>query len=237
MLCSLHRGQRRTSALRASPTAIDELNSEVQAVVDEDEFVEEERAEEESTPEPAKQSSLNTFESPFAEGAQVGLETFPLTLENVEKVLDELRPYLQKDGGDCKVLELEGPILKLEMQGSCSSCSSSAITVKMGIERTMLARIPEIHEVEAIMPGAKIPDEQGVQAILDTISGLLSVSGSTVELVELDVAEDIDSTSYICVGMSGPAQRNRSVRAEVLRRIKFIYGQCNVEVIGDEDEE
>merc|ERR1712137_907818 len=107
------------------------------------------------------------------EGAQIGRPKLTLTLENVELVLDELRPYLQKDGGDCKVVELEGPILRLEMQGSCSSCSSSAITIKMGIERTMLDRIPEIHEVEAIMPGAKIPDEKGVQTILDSIAPFL----------------------------------------------------------------
>lgn len=173
--------------------------------------------------------------SPFVDGAQVGKEKLPLTLENVEIVLDDLRPYLQKDGGDCAVVDIEGPILRLEMQGSCATCSSSAITLKNGIERTMLDRIPELAEVEAVMPGFKVPTEQGVQAILDTISPFISSTGGTIELVELEQGEGINAVPSIVLGLTGPAQRNTSVKAEVFRRVKFHYGQAEVEIIGDED--
>jgi len=176
-----------------------------------------------------------SMESPFKEGAQIGRPKLPLTLENVELILEELRPYLQKDGGDCEVIELEGPILRLEMQGSCSSCSSSAVTLKMGIERTLLDRIPELHEVVAEMPGTETPTEEGIEQVLDTIQPFLSVSGGTIELVELELGEDLNSQPTITVGMTGPPQKNASIKMEVVRRLKTRYAQAAVEIIGDED--
>lgn len=74
-----------------------------------------------------------------------------LTAENVEKVLDELRPYLMADGGNVDLVEIEGPIVKLKLQGACGSCPSSAMTLKMGIERRLREFIPEIAEVEQVM--------------------------------------------------------------------------------------
>jgi Fe-S cluster biogenesis protein NfuA len=74
-----------------------------------------------------------------------------LTNENVEKVLDELRPYLMSDGGNVELVELDGPIVRLRLQGACGSCPSSAMTLRMGIERRLRETIPEIAEVEQVM--------------------------------------------------------------------------------------
>lgn len=74
-----------------------------------------------------------------------------LTTDNVENVLDELRPYLMADGGNVELAEIEGPIVKLKLQGACGSCPSSAMTLKMGIERRLREKIPEIAEVEQVM--------------------------------------------------------------------------------------
>ncbi|MDX2216568.1 MAG: NifU family protein [Oculatellaceae cyanobacterium bins.114] len=74
-----------------------------------------------------------------------------LTNDNVEKVLDELRPYLMSDGGNVELVELDGPIVKLRLQGACGSCPSSAMTLKMGIERKLRESIPEIAEVEQVL--------------------------------------------------------------------------------------
>ena len=74
--------------------------------------------------------------------------TLALTTDNVENVLDELRPYLMADGGNVELVEIEGPIVKLKLQGACGSCPSSAMTLKMGIERRLREKIPEIAEVE-----------------------------------------------------------------------------------------
>lgn len=73
-----------------------------------------------------------------------------LTTDNVETVLDELRPYLMADGGNVELAEIEGPIVKLKLQGACGSCPSSAMTLKMGIERRLREKIPEIVEVEQV---------------------------------------------------------------------------------------
>ncbi|AFZ37602.1 nitrogen-fixing NifU domain-containing protein [Stanieria cyanosphaera PCC 7437] len=71
-----------------------------------------------------------------------------LTEQNVEEVLDEMRPYLMADGGNVELVEIEGPIVKLRLQGACGSCPSSTMTLKMGIERRLREKIPEIAEVE-----------------------------------------------------------------------------------------
>ncbi len=75
------------------------------------------------------------------------LELNPL---NVETVLDELRPYLMSDGGNVELVDIEGPIVKLRLQGACGTCPSSTYTLKMGIERRLREMIPEIAEVEQV---------------------------------------------------------------------------------------
>jgi len=73
-----------------------------------------------------------------------------LTAENVEIVLDELRPYLLSDGGNVELVEVEGPIVRLRLQGACGSCPSSTMTLRMGIERRLREMIPDIAEVEQV---------------------------------------------------------------------------------------
>lgn len=77
--------------------------------------------------------------------------TMELTNDNVEQVLDELRPYLISDGGNVELVELDGPVVRLRLQGACGSCPSSAMTLKMGIERKLREVIPEIAEVEQVL--------------------------------------------------------------------------------------
>jgi Fe-S cluster biogenesis protein NfuA len=78
-------------------------------------------------------------------------QTMELTSENVESVLDELRPYLMSDGGNVELVELDGPVVRLRLQGACGSCPSSTMTLKMGIERKLRESIPEIAEVEQVL--------------------------------------------------------------------------------------
>lgn len=78
-------------------------------------------------------------------------ETLDLTSANVETVLDELRPYLIADGGNVELVEIDGPIIRLRLQGACGSCPSSTMTLRMGIERKLRESIPEIAEVEQVM--------------------------------------------------------------------------------------
>jgi Fe-S cluster biogenesis protein NfuA len=77
--------------------------------------------------------------------------TLTLTPENVETTLDEMRPYLIADGGNVELVEIDGPIVKLRLQGACGSCPSSTMTLRMGIERRLREMIPEIAEVEQVL--------------------------------------------------------------------------------------
>ncbi|MGD1839375.1 MAG: NifU family protein [Thermonemataceae bacterium] len=74
-----------------------------------------------------------------------------LLLEKVEKALDNIRPYLETDGGDVKVLEITADhIVKLEFVGTCGSCPMSTMTFKAGVEEAIKKAVPEIKAVEAI---------------------------------------------------------------------------------------
>jgi len=74
-----------------------------------------------------------------------------LTVANVERVLDELRPYLMADGGNVEIVEIDGPVVKVRLQGACGSCPSSTMTLKMGIERKLRESIPEVSEVVQVL--------------------------------------------------------------------------------------
>lgn len=78
-------------------------------------------------------------------------EALALTPENVETVLDELRPYLMADGGNVELVDIEGPVVKLRLNGACGSCPSSTMTLRMGIERKLREMIPELGEVEQVI--------------------------------------------------------------------------------------
>ena len=71
--------------------------------------------------------------------------------EQVQEVLDKLRPFLLRDGGDCELVDVEDGIVKLRLLGACGSCPSSTITLKAGIERALLEEVPGIVEVEQVV--------------------------------------------------------------------------------------
>lgn len=71
--------------------------------------------------------------------------------KRIEDALDTLRPYLQSDNGDVELVDVTDDMtVKLRFKGACRSCSMSAMTLRAGIEETLLRMIPEIKKVEAI---------------------------------------------------------------------------------------
>jgi Fe-S cluster biogenesis protein NfuA len=72
-------------------------------------------------------------------------------IRRVEEALGQLRPYLEADQGDVSLVEVtEDMVVRLKFLGACSSCSMSAMTLKAGIEQTILRMVPEIKRVEAV---------------------------------------------------------------------------------------
>lgn len=65
----------------------------------------------------------------------------------VAAVLEEIRPYLRSHGGDIELDKVEGRVVYVQLQGACSGCSLSAVTLKNGVEEALKTRIPEIEQV------------------------------------------------------------------------------------------
>jgi len=78
-------------------------------------------------------------------------------IKKVEEALDQVRPYLQADGGNVSLLEITADyVVKLELLGACKSCSMSMMTLKAGIEESIKRSVPEIKAVEAVNAAAAI---------------------------------------------------------------------------------
>jgi len=72
-------------------------------------------------------------------------------LARVENALNTIRPYLEADGGNVKILEItDDMILKLELLGACGTCPMSSMTLKAGVEDAIRRAVPEISSVEAV---------------------------------------------------------------------------------------
>jgi len=71
--------------------------------------------------------------------------------EQVETVLNKIKPTLQADGGDVELVEVtEDGVIKVRLKGACGSCPMSQMTLKMGIERLIKKEIPSVKEVVAV---------------------------------------------------------------------------------------
>lgn len=143
-------------------------------------------------------------------------EGLELTEENVELVLDEVRPYLISDGGNVALHEIDGLVVKLKLQGACGSCPSSTMTMRMGIERRLIERIPEIVAVEQIMDeetGLALTEEN-VEAVLGEIRPyLVGTGGGELELVKID-------GPVVKVRLGGPAASVMTVRVAVTQKLR-----------------
>ena len=69
------------------------------------------------------------------------------TLENVEKALSEIRPFLESDGGNIKLLSIEDAVVKVQLEGACIGCSVNQMTLKNGVEATIKKYAPNIQQV------------------------------------------------------------------------------------------
>jgi len=71
--------------------------------------------------------------------------------KKVQNVIEQIRPYLQNDGGDIEFVELtDENIVNVRLLGACGSCPYSTMTLKSGVENAMKRAIPEIKSVEAV---------------------------------------------------------------------------------------
>lgn len=69
------------------------------------------------------------------------------TRSNVVKALDEIRPFLQSDGGDITLVSIEDNIVTVRLEGNCIGCSVNQMTLKSGVEMTIKKYAPQIEKV------------------------------------------------------------------------------------------
>ncbi|HEX2786350.1 MAG TPA: NifU family protein [Ignavibacteria bacterium] len=75
-----------------------------------------------------------------------------ITIERVEEVLTNVRPYLQMDGGDIELVKItEDNIIEVRLTGACVGCAMSQMTLRAGVERALMREFPELKRVEAVM--------------------------------------------------------------------------------------
>ena len=66
------------------------------------------------------------------------------------EALDKVRPYLREDGGDIELVEVEVPVVKVRLTGTCEHCDMSSMTMKVGVEEMIKRSVPEITTVIAV---------------------------------------------------------------------------------------
>jgi len=149
-------------------------------------------------PPPAEEANGEEIISPFASDANLdgSSDDKPLEFnkENVDKVLDEIRPYLISDGGNVAVdgVDVETKNVYLILEGACGSCPSSTVTMQMGIERVLKENFPGLGEVVQVEDPATAeakPTEltlEAVQEELNRIRPAIQAMGGTVEIVSVD---------------------------------------------------
>jgi Fe-S cluster biogenesis protein NfuA len=101
-------------------------------------------------------SLINDFyssgkESVIEKSLQEGSEDLDELEKKIVKILDEkIRPAVAKDGGDIKFKEFKDGVVKVQLQGSCSGCPSSTMTLKQGVQNLLCHYLPEVKEVVAV---------------------------------------------------------------------------------------
>lgn len=74
-----------------------------------------------------------------------------LIKEQVEKALDEIRPYLMNDGGNLSLVSIEEDLtVKIRLEGNCVGCRINHMTMKLGVEETIRKYVPHIKEVVSV---------------------------------------------------------------------------------------
>jgi len=162
--------------------------------------------------------------SPFEEdksaikvGPMVGLGGgLEFNKENVDKVLDEVRPYLIADGGNVAVVEVdtEGRNVKLLLEGACGSCPSSTTTMKMGIERVLKENFANLGEIIAISPPDKAKTALTVDSVMQALAPVLPAVKAMGGAVEVDSVDQ--EKGAVIIRYRGPAKLKQGVELVLL---------------------
>mmetsp|Transcript_2761 Transcript_2761/g.4851 ORF Transcript_2761/g.4851 Transcript_2761/m.4851 type:complete len:351 (+) Transcript_2761:49-1101(+) len=164
--------------------------------------------------------------------AHLSEEALEFTVDNVDKVLDEVRPYLISDGGNVSVQSVEEDTgnVYLLLEGACGSCASSTVTMKMGIERVLREKFGDaLGEVLQVDPDADKDGEgasdgltmESVQAEVNRISQAIVAMGGVVRVVNVDPIGEVE------IEYRGPNRVKKGLElalldVEYVKHVKFV---------------
>ncbi|KAF3962309.1 hypothetical protein ACB098_10G067500 [Castanea mollissima] len=128
-------------------------------------------------------SSSSSSSSPGLYSAQ----KFELTAQNVDLVLEDVRPYLISDGGNVDVVSVQDGVVFLKLQGACGSCPSSTTTMTMGIERVLKEKFGDaVKDIQQVYDEAQETNVEAVNAHLDILRPAIKNFGGNVEVLSVE---------------------------------------------------
>ncbi|KAJ0878374.1 putative NIF system FeS cluster assembly, NifU, Fe-S cluster assembly domain superfamily [Helianthus annuus] len=158
----------------------------------------------------SQRCTTTTAVKSMAGGGLYSAQQFDLTPQNVDTVLDDVRPYLIADGGNVDVVSVQDGVVSLKLQGACESCPSSTTTMKMGIERILKEKFGD-----AIKDIVQVYDQQpaettveAVNAHLDILRPAIANFGGNVEVLSVKDGECV-------VKYTGPESIGSGVKAAI----------------------
>jgi len=174
-----------------------------------------------------EQTVISPFSSTEEETSSSVREALSFNLENVDKILDEVRPYLISDGGNVSVQSVDETTknVYLVLEGACGSCPSSTVTMQMGIERVLRENYNDLGQVLQVVPEEEQPEsalEEAIQQELNRISPAINAMGGVVEVVTVD-----PSLGVVEMKFRGPNRVQQGLELAIrdvpnVKHIKFI---------------
>ncbi|XP_062211046.1 nifU-like protein 1, chloroplastic [Phragmites australis] len=154
-----------------------------------------------------------------AGGGLYSAAIYELTADNVDRVLDDVRPYLIADGGDVTVVSVEDGVISLKLEGACGSCPSSTTTMKMGIERVLKEKFGDaVKDIRQVFDGDEAPADTTPEAVnrhLDILRPAIANYGGSVEVLAVD-GEDC------LVKYDGPESIGSGIKAAIKEKFPDI---------------
>lgn len=169
----------------------------------------------------ASEDVISPFELPSVAVTKDDGTFLALTVDNVDKVLDEVRPYLIADGGNVAVdrVDSETGNIYLKLEGACGSCPSSTVTMQMGVERVLRENFSNINQVLRVDDDALKPKEltwEAVELEANRLGAAIGAMGGVMKLLDCDA-----STGVVKILFKGPKRVQQGLDL-ALRDVEYV---------------
>ncbi|XP_030945528.1 nifU-like protein 1, chloroplastic [Quercus robur] len=163
-----------------------------------------------------KASNQSTTSSSSSSPGLYSAQKFELTAQNVDLVLEDVRPYLISDGGNVDVVSVQDGVVSLKLQGACGSCPSSTTTMTMGIERVLKEKFGDaVKDIQQVYDEVQETNVEAVNAHLDILRPAIKNFGGNVEVLSVEGGDCL-------VKYMGPESIGSGVKAAIKEKFPDI---------------